>query len=273
MALQGNLRDFSITQLLNLINLAKKSGTLLVNVHEGGTRVLFLNGEMIFAQLGKEAHNLPTILYQAEKISEGQMRTLQERSSAANDKELGLQMVNAGLVSQQDIIESLQAHFSNIVRQLFAWDEGQFKFDAGQQLSNDHIPVSIPLENLVIEGSRQSRETKQLKLEIPDLNMALAFTERPGIDLKKFSLSVEEWRVVSYINPKNTIAQIAKAGKHSDIQIRRIVFSLLEAGIIKLVRPAGAATQLDGLKSAFPGVERKEQKNLVTRLIDRIRSI
>jgi len=273
MALQGNLRDFSITQLLNLINLAKKSGALLVNGNEGGARVLFRDGEMIFAQLDKETHNLPSILYQAKRISKRQMRTLQERSSGMNDKELGLQMVNAGYLSQQDIIEGLKSHFSNIVRLLFSWGEGQFKFDDQQQHSNDHIPVYIPLENLVIEGSRQSRETDQLKLEIPDLNMALAFTERPGIDLKKFSLSVEEWRVVSYINPKNTISQIAKASKHSNIQIRRIIFSLLEAGIVKLVRSAGAPTQLDGLETAFPGVKRKEQKTFVNRLIERIRSI
>jgi hypothetical protein len=31
MALRGNLRDFTITQLLNLINLAQKSGTLVVD--------------------------------------------------------------------------------------------------------------------------------------------------------------------------------------------------------------------------------------------------
>jgi hypothetical protein len=30
MALKGNLRDFSVTQLLNLINLARKTGTLTI---------------------------------------------------------------------------------------------------------------------------------------------------------------------------------------------------------------------------------------------------
>ena len=31
MALRGNLRDFTVTQLLNLINLAQKTGTLVVD--------------------------------------------------------------------------------------------------------------------------------------------------------------------------------------------------------------------------------------------------
>jgi hypothetical protein len=42
---------------------------------------------------------------------------------------------------------------------------------------------------------------------------------------------------------------------------------------VRLVRPAGSPTQLDGLQAAFPGVKKAEQKTLVTRLIDRIRSI
>ncbi|HLE73900.1 MAG TPA: hypothetical protein VI688_06630, partial [Anaerolineales bacterium] len=86
-------------------------------------------------------------------------------------------------------------------------------------------------------------------------------------------LNVEEWRVVSYINPKNSIRQIAKASKMNDLEIRRIVYGLLQAGLVRLVRPEGAPTRLDGLQSAFPGAKKPEQKALITRLIERIRSI
>jgi hypothetical protein len=273
MALQGNLRDFSITQLLNLIHLAKKSGALQIAGSSGDVQLLFRGGEMFHASFVRQSEGIADILYKAKKITEVQRDSVLAGSNNSGDKALGLQIVNAGYVSQPDIIESLERHFSNIVRKLFTWEEGSFKFDDEYSSPTDQIPVSISLENLVIEGSRQSQKAEQLKLEIPDLNMSLAFTERPGIDLKKFSLSVEEWRVVSYINPKNTIKQIAATTKHNDQKIRQIIFSLMEAGIVKLVRPEGAPTQLDGLESAFPGVERKEQKTLVTRLINRIRSI
>jgi len=36
MALKGNLRDFSATQLLNLINLARKTGTLTIEGSSDG---------------------------------------------------------------------------------------------------------------------------------------------------------------------------------------------------------------------------------------------
>jgi hypothetical protein len=277
MALQGNLQDFTVTQLLNLVNLAAKSGALLVQAPNEGARLVFRQGKLAYAQLvsesGQAQGTLPSILHRAEKINDAQLNTLQNRAAGMSDKELGLLLINSGYVSQQDILEGLQAYYVSIIQQLFTWIEGRFKFDPAQDVPESKIPVRIALEDLIMEGSRQVREWEQLNSEIPNLDMALAFTDRPGVNLKKVNLNVEEWRVVSYINPKNSIRQIAKATKMSEVEIRRIVYGLLQAGLVKLIRPAGAPSQLDGLQSAFPGKDRQEQKNLVTRLMQRIRSI
>lgn len=277
MALQGNLQDFTITQLLNLVNLAAKSGALLIQAPSEGARLVFRQGKLSFAQLvseaGQQQGTLPGILHRAEKINDAQLNTLQTRAAEMSDKELGLLLINSGYVSQQDILESLQSYYVSIIQELFTWIEGRFKFDPSQDVPDNKIPVRIALEDLIMEGSRQVREWEQLNSEIPNLDMALAFTDRPGVNLKKVNLNVEEWRVVSYINPKNSIRQIAKATKMSEVEIRRIVYGLLQAGLVKMIRPAGAATQLDGLQSAFPGKDRQEQKNLVNRLMQRIRSI
>ena len=40
MALKGNLRDFTITQLLNLVNLAQKTGTLVIEGSDDTARVI-----------------------------------------------------------------------------------------------------------------------------------------------------------------------------------------------------------------------------------------
>ncbi len=277
MALQGNLQDFTVTQLLNLVNLANKSGALLIQAPNEGARLIFRQGKLAYAQLvseeGKKQGSLPSILHRAEKINDAQLNTLQARASEMSDKELGLLLINSGYVSQQDILESLQAYFTSILQQLFTWVEGRFKFDPTQDVPESKIPVRIALEDMIMEGSRQLHEWEQLNSEIPNLDMALAFTDRPGVNLKKVNLNVEEWRVVSYINPKNSIRQIAKATKMNDVEIRRIVYGLLQAGLVKLIRPAGAPTQIEGLQSAFPGKDREQQKSLVNRLIKRIRSI
>jgi hypothetical protein len=272
MALRGNLRDFTISQLLNLINLANKTGTLIVEGPSETAEVAFRNGKLAYAQIDQEESGLASVLFKAKKISPGQYRSIQQRASNISDKELGLLLINAGYLSQDDILTNLQQHFSDIIQRLFTWVEGFFHFDNDTLPPDNRISVHVDLENLIIEGSRQMREWEQLQDEIPSLEMALKFTDRPGTNLRKVNLSVEEWRVVSYINPRNTIRQIASATKMNDLEIRRIVYGLLQAGLIETTRLEGASRPAPTMR-VFPTEDKEEQKSLVNRLINRIRSL
>ncbi len=275
MALKGNLRDFSITQLLNLINLAQKTGMLVIEGPGEDARITFRQGKLAYAQVGAEDGNLAYILHQTRKISLSQYKLLKERTSHMTDKELGLLLINAGYLSQDDILTSLQTHFIGIVRRLFTWVEGFFRFDADALPGDGKITVRVDLENLIIEGSRQLREWEQLQEEIPSLDMALKFSDRPGTNLRNINLSVEEWRVVSYVNPKNAIKQIARATKMNELEIRRVVYGLIQAGLVEIIRPVGAPPPRPAVPQPrqFPTPDRNEQKSLVNRLISRIRSL
>ena len=268
MALRGNLRDFTITQLLNLINLASKTGTLVVDGPNEQAHVAFRDGKLSYAQVGQEDSGLASILHRANKLNANQYRAIMERSGKMADKELGLLLINAGYVTQEDILLNLQAYFTEVVRRLFTWVEGSFRFEAEMLPPDDRINVRLDLENIIIEGSRQLREWEQLQDEIPSLDMALTFTARP---LTNVNLSVEEWRVVKFINPKNTIKQIASASKLNDLQIRRIVYGLLQAGLVEIVRPEGAPVPVN--PKMFPTQDKEEQKSLINKLIGRIRTM
>jgi len=276
MPLKGNLRDFSTTQLLNLINLAKKTGTLVIEGPGQAAQMAFRNGKLIYAQIGQEDNNLAVILRKAGKITDEQAKALRARAATASDKELGLLLINAGYASQNDILTSLRNHILEVVYRLFTWVEGLFSFEAALMPGDDKITVPIDLENVIMEGSRRMREWEQLAEELPNLDMALKFTERPDSRLRNVSLSVEEWRVVSYINPKNTMRQIARATNLGDLELRRIVYGLLQAGIVEVVRPAGEPLPAPGGARRLPvglGGTRTEQKSLIHRLIARIRSL
>ncbi len=274
MALKGNLRDFTITQLLNLINVAQKTGTLVVEGPSEKVFVSFREGKLAYAQVGQEDNSLVTILHRVNKLSVAQHRIIKERAGNMSDKELGLLLINASYITQQDILTSIQTHFTNIVNRLFTWVEGLFHFENDLLPPDDKITVRINLENIIIEGSRRLREWEQLQDEIPSLDMALKFADRPGTNLRNVNLSVEEWRVVSYINPKNTIRQIALATKKNDLEIRRIVYGLLQAGLVEIIRPEGALPSAP-LTGRLPQTKtsKEEQKSLINRIIRKIRSL
>ncbi len=275
MALKGNLRDFTVTQLLNLIHLAQKTGTLVVEGSSEKIFVSFREGRLAFAQVGAEDSSLATILYRSKKITSAQYRVIKERAGNMGDKELGLLLINANYVSQQDILQSLQQYFINTVNRLFSWVEGFFHFENNILPPEEKITVRVNLENIILEGSRRMRELEQLQDEIPSLDMALKFTDRPGVNLRNVNLSVEEWRVVSFINPKNTIRQIAVATRMNDLEIRRIVYGLIQAGLVEIFRPPVQApvVPLQGKIPPAPKTDKAQQKSLINRLISRIRSL
>ena len=78
MALKGNLRDFSFIQLLNLINLAKKTGTLIIDAPEQSARLAFRDGRLAFAIIGTEEIRLVDVLYQTQKITSGQYKAIRQ---------------------------------------------------------------------------------------------------------------------------------------------------------------------------------------------------
>ena len=268
MALRGNLRDFTITQLLNLINLAGKTGTLIVDGPAEQAFVSFRDGKLAYARIGKDVGSLATVLHKANKINANQYRAIADRAGQMTDKELGLLLINAGYVTQEDILLNLQSYFTDAIRKLFTWVEGFFRFENEMLPPDDRINVRLDLENIIIEGSRQLRELEQLQDEIPSLDMALKFTERP---LTNINLSVDEWKVVKFVDPKNTMRQIAKTNKLTELEVRRIVYGLLQAGLVELVRPASA--QVTPSAKTYPTQDKEEQKSLINKLIGRIRQL
>lgn len=283
MALKGNLRDFSTTQLLNLINLARKTGTLTVEGSHAA-QLAFREGKLIHATLGEPAANsLPTILQRAGKLTPRQSQAIQNNAGTTGDKQLGHLLIQAGYVTQSDIIQSVRSHVLDVVYKVFTWAEGLFRFDANKLPPGDRITIPIDLESVIMEGSRRLKEWEHLQAELPSLDISLKFADRPDARLSKINLTVEEWRVVSFINPRNSIRQIARANNLSDFQIRRIVFGLLQAGLVEVAyRPTAPRAEAPAGRRGAAGERSRPadetrspavKRSIVTRLIDRIRRL
>ena len=275
MALKGNLRDFNTTQLLNLINLARKTGALTIQSQGTDAKTYFKEGKLVHAAASGQDGDLAHMLVKAGKISEEQFKTIRARSGKISEKELALYLINAGLVTQSDVVQSVKDYVLTVVYRLFTWEEGVFHFEPNRLPPPGRITVPIDLENVIMEGSRRVKEWERLQEELPDLNMALKFTDRPSAKLRNVNLTVEEWRVISFINPRNTIRQIAQSNNMSEFQIRKIVYGMLQAGLVELVRPEGAKARPLIPPGREKPVERPPavKRSVINRLIDRIRRL
>lgn len=279
MALKGNLKDFSITQLLNLVNLARKTGKLNVNTEARSAVLFFREGRLIHASTSTEEGHLAAMLVKTGKLTTEQANTVNSRAgNSSSDKVMGKFLMESRLVSRDDIVQGVKDYMLEIVYDLFTWGDGEFFFEQDTLPTNDRITVPLNLDNVILEGSRRIQEFDKLQDELPDLSkIALKITDKPLRDVK---LTQDDWRVISHIHPRNSVKQIAQNNNMDEFQIRKIVYGMLQAGLVELVKPEGLEDRSSRPKTPVTSAGRKlarqtpaEKRSVVTKLIDRIRRI
>lgn len=289
MPLQGNIRDFSTTQLLNLVNLSRRTGMLTIfegvptgekdamkneKMAPGAERAIvsFTNGKLVSASLVGQDNGLVAVLNKAGKLTDEQARVLRERAKNTNDKALAVRLINAKYVTKADIVNCVKQHILDVVYNLMTWSEGPFRFEDNRKPDGDGILVPIDLENVIIEGARRMRDIAEMNAVVPDLDVSLRFPQNPREKFKGIHLSVDEWKVVSYVNPKNSIRQIMKALNMSEVEIKKVVYGLYQAGLVEIIKNAPAKKAATG-RTATRRRSAPVQKKVVNRLIDKLKSM
>ena len=286
MALKGKLEDFGISQSLNLINLARKTGTLYLEGSEREAYLCFREGKLVYASMTGVDDYLPVILQRVGIFTEDHVLMIRKNMPGKPDQDIAKVLMTSGLLKQQVLLRHVHEHILDLVFQVFSWNQGAFRFEPSELPVQGRIMTSIALENVIMEGSRRLKEWELLSDELPDLGIALKFAERPTTPLRNINLSVEEWRVISFVNPRNTIRQIASYNNMDELQIRKIVYSLLQAGLVEIVRPprslstpvAPRATASGKAAKPDPQVEPQMRRpavkrGIIQRLIRRIREL
>jgi hypothetical protein len=289
MALKGRLKDFSLTQLLNLVHLARKTGALSVDSHFGSAQLFFQEGKLVYAALSGKPNTLADLMLHAGKLTMRQVEAIVAQGRNRDDSQLGLLLINAGQVKRDEIVTALRQNMTDVVNTLFGWEDGAFIFDQKLNPPTGRIKFPLPLDSIVLDGSRQKKESADPRTELPSLDVVLRFTDGPGRNLRNINLSVDEWRVISFINPRNTVATIAQYNQMSEPEVRRIVAKLLRDGLVEVVgatptekvataRPTPVPTATAVIpatsETAKPTFSQPEvDRNIIRRLIQRIRGL
>jgi hypothetical protein len=281
MALKGRLEDFGITQLMNLINLARKTGTLYLEGQDKVAHLSFREGKLIYAAMDGVDDYLPVVLHRAGVFTSEHVDMIRTHMPGKSDQDIAKVLITSGRLQQQVVLKHIRDHILGVVYQVFSLDHGRFRFESNSLPIRNRITVSIALENVIMEGSRRLKEWELLQDELPNLDISLKFAERPTTPLRDINLSVEEWRVISFINPRNSIRRIAHYNNMDELQIRKIVYSLLQAGLVEMVYPQRSVSVTSQTKTGEAGVQQPTpqmrrpavKRGIIKKLIQRIREL
>jgi hypothetical protein len=236
--------------------------------------VAFNKGKLVYAALSNQDNGLVAVLNKAGKLTDAQAQVLRERAKGTSDKALAMRLIGAKYVTQADIVNCIKNHILDVVYNLTTWNEGPFRFDDDATPASENILVPIELENVIIEAARKQKDLAEINAVIEDLDVSLRFPENPKEKFRGVHLGVDEWKVVSYVNPRNSIRQIMKALNMSEVEIKKVVFGLHQAGLVEIVARSQQPKPQPGPKDKV----RKPRgattdKKVINKLIDKLKNM
>lgn len=160
MALEGTLKDFALADILQLIGLQKKTGTLYLNDDTDEVTITFKDGMLVFADSKNKRleGRLGTMLVRSGLVTEGQLVEVLEKQKQTLQR-LGVILVNEGIVKQEDLRKALELQVTQIVYRVFRWEDADYRFDQEDQIDYDRENVTPrAADSLLMEGMQMIDE-------------------------------------------------------------------------------------------------------------------
>ncbi len=163
MSLVGRLEDLALPDILQIISLSKKTGTLVVRSRKGTGMVVFKNGQVIQAASDGIRDSLGNILVSQGMLDEAALSRALALQKRKADSPLGMILVEMGAVSAQTLEAVVRKQIEEIIYDLLDLEEGFFNFELGEITSKDKIEIDtqefllksgISAEYLLMEGTR-----------------------------------------------------------------------------------------------------------------------
>jgi hypothetical protein len=117
------------------------------------------------------------------------------------------------------------------VYELARWAQGEFSFAPGTESDVDTIEKSNT--NLLMEAARQIDEWKILSKKIGSTRMVATFA--PHASRVSVSFTPPEWAVITKIDERRTIDEIAAGLGLSAFDVCKVIYGLLTSGVVTLV--------------------------------------
>ncbi|MFW6079370.1 MAG: DUF4388 domain-containing protein [Gemmatimonadota bacterium] len=260
MAIEGPLHELSLEDVLQLLELARKTGVLELSsdVKRDEAEVRLVEGMIVGANRRRSTRWIGRQLLRAGKLTERELERALEAQRREPDQRLGEILVEMGSLEREALEQHLRFQLEETVYELMGWTEGRFRFEERDEAASDAIQVSVRVDSLLMEGARRIDEWSRLESKVPDPGcvpvLAPADEGESEDATAPLDLRPDEWEVLAEIDGGRDVAQIAAALGRSTFDVAKIVYGLASTGVVQ-VRVRAESPAAPDRAAAVRGVE------------------
>jgi len=172
MNIEGDLRQLPLPHVLQSIAAHDASGILTVQGEDDIVAVSFLNGAVVAADALNQMleDGLGEVLQSQNLISAGDFEAVARDYEGGSSGSLGDLLVQRGLVSRGDLLEGLRLQTYRLMLQVLTWQQGEFRFYSGDEVSYEEGFKPLPVEELLIRAIEELGERGGIQGAIPKLD-------------------------------------------------------------------------------------------------------
>jgi hypothetical protein len=237
--LQGNLQEFSLPNIFQLVKMSAKSGALTIRREGESGKVFFRDGTISYAYSQPQLLPLGERLVKAGAISGANLKqALAAQKKSGGAARLGGILLKQGHIDRETLEQAVREQIQDTAFTFFSWPDGEFEFAAEATPPEEDVLVEMGVETVIMEGCRRIDEWELIFEQLGSLERVphLAYGEHVAED-GSLTLTAEEWRVIVHIDGRADINTILRDCGLDRFHGAKVMYSLYSSKLINVSEP------------------------------------
>jgi len=231
----GPLAEIPLAEVANRVAADQRSGDLQVIVGNMTKTVYFYRGVPVGAASNLEKDRLGETLVEQGRLCRHElaeaMRVMRDRGA-----KLGRSLVESGMMSETELEKRLTRQAVSIVRSMFAVEDGIYSFDERACPIASEEMLSIPLAQLILEGTRQLANVELIVSWLPPPDETLCASASYTTTVPSESLSWLEREVLQTVKSGASLQSlIQRVGVNRSV-VLQACYGLYSANLLEPLR-------------------------------------
>jgi len=240
MALQGNLDDFSLPEILQLIAVQQKSGVLKLTAGDEVAVVFFEAGKIVSTRDRRRNARDPLkpYLVRTGHLTEAQLKQI-ETIEAESRRELTDVLLSGNYMTSEGLTQALEHQIQDTLHQLLTWKTGSYHFSGDSRtVPKFAVNVRLNTEGLLMESMRRIDEIVRYRETLTSPAMVL----RPKpLAMPPKEMSPQERRILPLVDGLRPLRDLVAQSKLVEFEAFEALHHLLDLGVIEVSLGAAPA--------------------------------
>ncbi len=225
----GHLKEWDIARLLSILMRRRAVGKLLLTRGSEIRHIGFSNGLITGAESNKPIKQLPLILLRDGLLEQ---QEIERHANIISAPRPGRRLFELGLIQHSNIEILNNLYVMQVVKGVFAWEEGSFSFLPGAEDPSSSI-VSIDLPSIILRGIREGYTLERLAKLLISPNRIPQWVKGLPTDIP-LKLSTIDARIIEKIDGRSSIIELQRYVNAEPFPLYSLLYALTLLGYLTL---------------------------------------